>query len=127
MAGLLSPWPFGPLKSGFVKASSASSAPSGQQSAQSAPADDSPLARFGQYYSGNREAFYPRQLGTQGNSPRNIVNPKQVASERNQIAVQQAAQLDNARKANEAAQLDNARKANEANDVANRDKLRGPV
>ena len=127
MAGLLSPWPVEPFKFGFLKASSASSAPSGQQSARSAPADDSPMARFGHYYSVNRDVLYPLQLGTQGNSPRNIVNPKQVASERNQVSVQQAAQLDNARKANEAAQLDNARKANEANEAAIRDKLRGPV
>ena len=106
MAGLLSPWPVEPYKFGFLKASSASSAPSGQQAPQRNALVD------------NTRVFAlepPRQ--TAGADPLTAVfaleSPRQTAGADSPTAV---------------TALDEMRRQKQAElDAANRDKLRGPV
>ena len=140
MAGLLSPWPFGPLKSGFVKASSASSAPSGQEgtdaagllsprlfgspksvfsnasSASSAPSRQQSDRQTAQPTTRTWGVFQPTQ------APQRFAlgSPRQTAGADSPTAV---AALDETRLQKQA-ELD---AANRKFDAANRAKLRGPV
>ena len=122
MAGLLSPWPVEPFKFGFLKASSASSAPSGQEGTGPAgllsPRPVGPL----------KSGFVKASSASSAPSGQQAPQRNALVDNTRVFALESPRQTAGADSPTAVTALDEMRRQKQAElDAANRDKLRGPV